>query len=243
MKVSYLSKKVYLVAILAGLISLSAKSQSKVKVDFGADLVNSYVWRGVKTAGASVQPYLSAGIGGFSLGAWGSTDITSNEGTKEVDFTAAYEIAGLKLAVTDYWWDGDNQFRYFSYPEGDNSGHLLEGTIAYTLPEAFPLSVSWNTFFLGKGNKKENGDNAYSTYVELAYPFSVQGVDMGISAGFNPWENTTLGTGEGLKFTSVALKASKSIQITDSYSLPVFATIIANPAHEDIHFVFGFSIK
>lgn len=243
MKISSLSKKVYLVAILLGLTTLSVNAQSKINVDLGADIVSSYVWRGVKTAGASVQPSLSAGIGGFSLGAWGSTDFTSNEGTKEVDFTASYEIAGLKLAVTDYWWDGEGKFRYFSSPEDGNSGHLLEGTIGYTFPEAFPLSVTWNTFFLGKGNKKDNGDNAYSTYVELAYPFSVQGVDMGISAGFAPWENVTLGTSKGFKFTSVALSASKSIKITDSFSLPVFTSVIANPAHEDIHFVFGISLK
>lgn len=243
MKISSLSKKVCLVAIMFGLSALSANAQSKINVDFGADIVSSYVWRGVKTAGASVQPYLNAGLGGFGLGAWGSTDFTSNEGAKEVDFTASYTVAGLKLAVTDYWWDGEGQFRYFSSPNEGNAGHLLEGTIGYTLPEAFPLSVTWNTFFLGKGNKKENGDNAYSTYVELAYPFSVQGVDMGISAGFTPWENTTLGTSKGFKFTSVMLRASKSIKITDSYSLPVFTGVIANPAHEDIHFVFGISLK
>lgn len=244
MKISTLKKKVYLVIVLSGLLSTAQiDAQSKIDVDLGADIVSSYVWRGVKTAGASIQPSLSASVGGFSLSAWGSTDFTSNEGAKEVDFTAAYETSGLKLAVTDYWWDGEGAYRYFSYPAEGNGGHMLEATVGYTLPESFPLSVTWNTFFLGRGNKKENGDNSYSTYVELAYPFSVKGVDMGISTGFTPWENTTLGTSKGFKVTSVMLNASKSIKITDSFSLPVFANIIANPAMEDIHFVFGISIK
>lgn len=244
MKISTLKKKVYLVIVLSGLLSTAQiDAQSKIDVDLGADIVSSYVWRGVKTAGASIQPSLSASVGGFSLSAWGSTDFTSDEGTKEVDFTAAYETSGLKLAVTDYWWDGEGAYRYFSYPAEGNGGHMLEATVGYTLPESFPLSVTWNTFFLGRGNKKENGDNSYSTYVELAYPFSVKGVDMGISTGFTPWENTTLGTSKGFKVTSVMLNASKSIKITDSFSLPVFANIIANPAMEDIHFVFGISIK
>lgn len=243
MKNYYSSKTVYLTAILLSLTVLSANAQSKINVDFGADIVSSYVWRGVKAAGASIQPSINAGLGGFTLGAWGSTDITSNEGTKEVDFTASYEVAGLKLAVTDYWWDGEGQFRYFSSPNNGNSGHLLEGTIGYTLPEAFPLSVTLNTFLLGKGNKKENGDNAYSTYIEFAYPFSIQGLDMGVSTGFTPWKNTTLKTANGIKFTSVALHASKSIKITESFSLPIVAAVIANPAHEDIHFVFGISLK
>jgi len=244
MKIYSSGKKVSLVITLFGLLTtMSVNAQSKIEVDFGADIVSSYVWRGFKTAGASVQPSLSASLSGFSLSAWGSTDFKGSDGAKEVDFTTAYKTGGLKLAVTDYWWDGEGTYRYFSYPEGTNGGHMLEGTIGYTLPEAFPLSVTWNTFFLGKGNKKENGDNSYSTYVELAYPFSVQGVGMGISAGFTPWENATLGTSKGFKFTSVMLSASKSIKITDSYSLPVFANVICNPAQEDIHFVFGISIK
>jgi len=245
MRNSTLRKIICLVIVFIALFSPTSqmKAQSGIEINFGADLVSSYVWRGVKSAGASVQPNLSASLGSFSLSAWGSTDFTSKEGKKEVDFTATYEINRLKLAVTDYWWDGEQAYRYFSYPHDDYSGHLLEGTIGYTLPESFPLSIIWNTFLLGKGNKKEDGKNSFSTYVELAYPFSVKGVDMGISMGFTPWQNTTLGTEKGFKVTSILLNASKCIKITDSFSLPVFANIIANPAHEDIHFVFGISIK
>ncbi|WP_029905946.1 TorF family putative porin [Prevotella sp. 10(H)] len=244
MKISDLSKKVCSFIILfISFPVIYTNAQSTLEVDLGADLVSSYVWRGVKQAGASVQPSLSASINGFSLSAWGSTDFTGNDGKKEVDFTAAFENSGFKIAVTDYWWDGEGAHRYFSYPQDGNSGHMLEGTIGYTFPDSFPLSITWNTFFLGKGNKKADGDNSYSTYIELAYPFSVKGVDMGIATGFSPWENATLGIGKGFKVTSVMLNASKSIKITDSFSLPIFANIIANPAVEDIHFVFGISIR
>ncbi len=242
MEISTLKKNVCLIiAILCTTSVMQIKAQSEIEVDLGADLVNSYVWRGFKQAGASVQPGISASMSGFTLGAWGSTDISS-VGKKEVDFYASYEKSGLKLAVTDYWWDGEDAFRYFSSPKDGFNGHYLEATLGYTLPEAFPLSISWNTFLLGKGNKKENGDNSYSTYVELAYPFSVKGVDMGIAAGFTPWESSVYPT-SGFKFTSIMLNASKSIKINDSYSLPVFANIICNPNTEDIHFVFGISIK
>lgn len=245
MKIFTLRKKICLVLLFTSFTFSTLKSQSKIEVDLGADLVSSYVWRGFKTAGASVQPSLSASISGFSLSAWGSTDISS-AGTKEVDFTAAYETYGFRLAVTDYWWDGEGAFRYFSYPdkETSNSGHLLEATIGYTLPESFPLSITWNTFLLGRGNKKADGKNSYSTYIELAYPFSVKGIDMGISVGFTPWESVVYGEkADGFKFTNIQLGASKNIKITDSFSVPVFTNIIANPAREDIHFVFGISIN
>lgn len=237
--------------IVLGLLFLSlvfgfstAKSQVKgVDINLSGDIVSSYVWRGAKAAGASVQPSLTASIGGFSLGAWGSTDIAT-AGYKEVDFTASYSVAGLTLAVTDYWWDGDDAYRYFSTPEDGYSGHMLEAGLSYTLPQSFPLTLSWNTFFLGEGNKKGNGDNSFSTYVELSYPFSVKGVDMTLATGFCPWESAVYGSDiDGFKFTNVTLGASKEIKITDSFSVPVFTNIIANPAKEDINFVFGITIK
>lgn len=237
------SKNLCLIVLLSCLGSITtAKSQSNIEVNLGADLVSSYVWRGYKQAGASVQPSLSASLSGFTLGAWGSTDFTSTDGKKEVDFTASYQTSGLKIAVTDYWWDGEGKYRYFSNPHDGNNGHYLETTLGYTLSEALPLSLTWNTFLLGKGNKKADGSNSYSTYIELAYPFLVQNVSMGISTGFTPWNSAVYGT-SGFKFTSITLSAAKGIKISDSYTLPIFANIICNPELEDIHFVFGISIK
>ena len=49
------------------------------------DLVSSYVWRGVYQTGASFQPTLGFGIGGFSLTAWGSTDFDGYKSTEQGD--------------------------------------------------------------------------------------------------------------------------------------------------------------
>ena len=239
------SRKIVLGLGFLGLgFSFSSKvSAQDVDINLSGDLVSSYVWRGFKNAGASVQPSLSASVACFTLGAWASTDISS-AGSKEVDFYASYVISGLQFTVTDYWWDGEGTHRYFSYPHAEDAmGHLLELGLGYTLPEAFPLSLSWNTFVLGKGNKKGgDGDNSFSTYIEASYPFSVKNVDMKIAAGFTPWESSVYGT-DGFKFTNILLGASKEVKITDSFSVPVFANIIANPAVEDIHFVFGITLK
>lgn len=224
---------------------ISAQSESAVDINLSGDLVSSYVWRGFKQAGASVQPALSVSAKGFTLGAWGSTDI-AGKGNKEVDFYASYATSGLAFTVTDYWWDGEDAHRYFSSPKNTEEtsyiGHSLETSLAYTFPESFPLTVAWNTFVLGQGNKKANGDNSFSTYVELSYPFSVKEVDFKIGTGFTPWESAMYGT-DKFKFTSIHLGASKTVKINDSFSIPLFANIIANPAQEDIHFVFGITIK
>lgn len=237
-----------IILFIASMGQISAQSESAVDINLSGDLVSSYVWRGFKTAGASIQPAVSVSAKGFTLGAWGSTDI-AGKGNKEVDFYASYAKSGLAVTVTDYWWDGENAHRYFSSPKNDPNtpdvkyiGHSLETSLAYTFPQSFPLTVAWNTFVLGQGNKKENGDNSFSTYVELSYPFSVKDVNFKIGTGFTPWESAMYGT-DKFKFTSIHLGASKEVKINDSFSIPVFANIIANPAQEDIHFVFGITIK
>lgn len=246
MKTTNYEKKIYWVITLCFLCIGSTYSQEKISVDLGADIVSSYVWRGNKQTGLSIQPGLGANYKGFSLGVWGSTDIASgaDKGFKEVDFTLGYSVDNFKVALTDYWWDGENAFHYFHAPEEGYSGHMLEGTVGYTLPKAFPLSVTWNTFFLGKGNKKSNGDNSFSTYVELSYPFSVNNVDLGLVAGFIPWESVVYGPhANGFKFTNLALTASSGIKLSDSFTLPVFGNVIFNPAVEDVHFVFGINLS
>lgn len=238
------NKKAVLGLVILFILSVgktSAQSDSPVSVNLSGDLVSSYVWRGFKQAGASVQPALSVSAKGFTLGAWGSTDIAGND-KKEVDFYLSYAASGFALTVTDYWWDGEGAHRYFSGPNDGYTGHSLETSLAYTFPQSFPLSIAWNTFVLGKGNKKANGDNAFSTYVEVAYPFSVQGVDFKVATGFTPWESPIYPT-DKFKFTSIQVGASKVVQINDRFSVPVFANIIANPAQEDIHFVFGITIR
>jgi hypothetical protein len=152
----------------------------------------------------------------------------------------------LGITVTDYWWDGDGS-KYFTNPEdGAGSGHLLEATLAYTLSESFPLTLSWNTFVLGKGNKKYDDEgkasNSFSTYIEASYPFSLGGADLKASVGGIPWESAVYGV-EKSKIVNVALGASKEIKVTDSFSLPAFAQIVVNPASEDINFVVGITIK
>ncbi|MDR1222489.1 MAG: hypothetical protein LBL07_06375 [Tannerella sp.] len=240
------AKKVVLSVFIAALSPVGemyAQESGNVEVNLSGDLVSSYVWRGFKQAGASVQPSLSVGYKGLSLSAWASTDIGGNA-HKEVDFSLGYAAGGFNIALTDYWWDGEGANRYFSRPENGNPGHLLEAGVSYALPGSFPLSLSWNTFFLGEGNKKADGDNSFSTYVEVGYPFKIKEVDFTVSTGFLPWESAVYGLGtDGFKCTSIQLGASKEVKINERFSLPVFASVIANPAVEDVHFVFGVTIK
>ena len=185
------------------------------------DLVSSYVWRGFYQTGVSFQPTLGFGVGDFSLTAWGSTDF---DGVSSGEGAAAKEI-DLKSHET---------------------AHHFEAGLAYTLPvEKFPLSIAWYTMFAG-ADKDDKGRQNYSSYVELNYPFSVKSVDLNLTCGFLPYE---AGVGvygvpnSGFAVTNVALKGITEIEITDSFSIPVFAQAIWNPRMEDAHLVFGFTLR
>lgn len=247
MKVISLCKKIVLgiVLVVAGLGSLNAQS-NEIDIHLSGDLVNSYVWRGLKQTGASVQPSLGVTYKSFTLESWASTDFGNNDGFKEVDFTASYANKGFAVALTDYWWDGEGAANYFGgqTKNGNNSSHMLEGTLEYTFSEKFPLCLSWNTFFVGKGNKKENGKNSYSTFIEASYPFTVKDIDFGLAVGVTPWKSVIYQT-EKFSVTQIKLHASKTIKITDSFSVPIFGDIIFNPdkGNEDVNFVFGVTIN
>ncbi|GHT62066.1 hypothetical protein AGMMS50239_14420 [Bacteroidia bacterium] len=233
-----MKKLIFTLAVLVWVFSVKAQD-NELSFSVGGDLVSSYVWRGALAASASIQPAAGLSIAGFSLSAWGSTDITSGD-YKEVDFTAGYSIAGLSLAVTDYWWMGERNYKYFNH-DSESTDHLFEFTVGYTLPvEKFPLSLTWNTMFAGADVKKGADDKrAYSTYIEAKYPFAIKDIALEASLGLTPGKSLYA---EKASVASIGLKAIKNIKISDGFSLPVYGQILTNPRSEDIFFVFGITL-
>ena len=62
------------------------------------------------------------------------------------------------------------------------------------------------------------GNAAYSSYVELNYPFSVKGVDLNATCGMVPYETPQYNV-NGFAVTNFALKATKAINFNDKFSL------------------------
>ncbi len=222
-------------ATVMGLIaSVPVWSQEKTEVTVGADLVSGYIWRGNDCGGVSIQPTLSVARSGFSLTAWGSVGIESAD-TKEFDFTAGYTTGGLNVAVTDYWFNQvDNvKSKYFDY-RAHSTAHMFEATLGYDFGLA---ALSWNTIFAG--SDYTNGNRAYSTYIQASAPFKLGGLHFNAELGFTPWEGLY---SNKFNVTNIGLKAAKDIKITDTFTLPVFAKVIANPYTEGAYFVFGLSL-
>lgn len=221
-----------------GLTALTASAQDKVEATIGTDLVNQYIWRGQDLGDVSVQPTLGLAYKGFSLTGWGSVGLSDNNDTKEFDLTAAYATGGFHVGVTDYWFNTPNS-KYFAYKAHETS-HVFEANVGYDFG---PLAVNWYTNFAGKDGQNKDGDRAYSSYVELTAPFKLASLDWTATVGAVPYRTSFYAEANGFAVTNVGVKACKDIQVTKSFSIPVFASVIANPSTQKAYLVCGFTLR
>ena len=228
-------KKIFSIVMI--MIATVSPLRAEIETTVGADLVSEYVWRGCKLGDAAIQPTLGVSMAGIDLSCWGSVGVTNFLDTREFDITLSYSIAGASVGVTDYWFSvGDEPYgRYFKYEKGATN-HVFEAFAGYDFGFA---SISWYTNFAG-ADYKANGDAAFSSYCEISAPFSLGGANWTASLGMVPFESGFYGT-EGFAVTNLSLTAAKSIDITESFSLPVSAGLTVNPCAEMAYLVFGIS--
>ena len=236
-------KKIVLFAM--GLVlSCTALAQDEIETTISGDIVSQYIWRGQDLGNAAIQPTLGIAYKGLSLSAWGSYGITNADDTKELDLTLAYTVGGFNIGITDYWFSevangGDPDGRYFKY-EAHSTNHVFEANIGYDFGFA---SLQWYTNFAGNDGLNKNGKRAYSSYFEAAVPFRLATVDWTATAGAVPYATDFYNewTG-GFSVTKLALKATKDIKITDTFSVPLFAELSANPRTQKAYLVVGLTL-
>ncbi len=224
-------------ALMAGM-ACGADAADKVEVALASDFVSQYYWRGQDLGNVSVQPTLGIGWKGLSLTAWGSVGLSNFEDTKEFDLTAAYEVKGFHVGVTDYWFDSPRE-KYFAY-HNDNTSHVFEANLGYDF--GF-LAVNWYTNFAGNDGANKSGKRAYSSYVELAAPFRLGGCDWTASVGAVPYATTFYAKANGFAVTNIAVRAARDIRVTDKFSIPLFAQVSANPSTGKAYFLAGFTLQ
>jgi hypothetical protein len=232
-------KKIVLMAMMIA-TGMSAMSQDKVETTISGDIVSSYIWRGQDLGSAAVQPTLGVGYKGLSLTAWGSYGLVNTADTKEFDLTLAYTAGGFNIGITDYWFNVglDPDARYFKY-DAHGTNHVFEANIGYDFG---PLSLQWFTNFAGNDGTNKDGKRAYSSYVEIAVPFKLATVDWTATAGAVPFTTDFYGT-KGFAVTNLALKATKEIKVTDTFTIPVFGQVVGNPCSQKAYLVFGFTLQ
>ena len=229
-------KKIVLMALMFA-TGMSATAQDEVETTVSADVVSTYVWRGMECGSAAIQPTLGISYKGLSLSAWGSYGLVDTNDAKEFDLTLAYSTGGFNIGITDYWFNTPEE-RYFLY-DANKTSHIFEANIGYDFG---PAAIQWFTNFAGNDGYNKDGKRAYSSYVELSAPFKLASVDWSAAVGAVPYATDFYGV-DGFAVTNVSLKATKDIKVTDSFSIPVFAQVAANPSTEKAYLVFGFTLQ
>ena len=206
------------------------EADRKLTVEVGADLVSSYVWRGMYQAGASIQPEVSLSTSGITLGAWGSTNFSTSY--KEIDLCLSYEYGGFLASLSDYWWSGEGE-PYFKHSRG---AHHLEASLGYTFAEKFPMSLEVSTMFYGDDDKDDEGRQYYSTYISATFPFSVGKIDCETGIGITPRKGMY---SDKFNIAAISVKATKKLQLSDSFALPVFVELVLSPSQNSSFIVLG----
>ena len=236
--VKYVRNTFAALLMLCAAALLAAPTAQAQSFDLGADIVNRYVWRGTDFGNAAaIQPSLEFSNGGFTVGAWGSFEVspTSGSAVNENDLYASYAFetsAGtFSVGVTDYYFSNPGN-DFFDY-DGDTGSHVIEPSLSFSGPVS--LSASINAY----------GPTENEIWLEAGIPFSVDDVDLSVAIGGTPndeagYYGTDADTDAAI--TKLSLSASKSIEITESFSLPIMASYYMNPYLARSYFIFGISL-
>ena len=232
-------KKIVSIAMLL-VASATAFAQDEIETTVSGDVVSSYIWRGQDLGSVSLQPTLGVAYKGLSLTAWGSVGLSDPADTTEFDLTLGYTAGGFNIGITDYWFNSglDPENRYFKY-DAHGTNHVFEANIGYDFGLA---SVQWYTNISGNDGANKDGERAYSSYVEANVPFKLASVDWTATAGAVPFATDFYGT-NGFAVTNLALKAEKEIKVTDTFSIPLFGQVVANPCSQKAYLVLGFTLQ
>jgi len=204
-----------------------AAKEPAISFTTGLDIYSNYIWRGTKFGtGPSFQPGVKMMAGGFTLGGWGAFDAA---GYAEADLYASYAFGfGLSLGVTDYYYPGS---KYLTYGLDDSTGnHAFEVNVGYGIKN-FSVSANYIINSTVYGSPLSMGGDLYA---ELGYQFSQAKLFVGAGNGWH-----TAAGNEEFEVVNVGVTTSKSIEITDKFSLPLTGSVIMNPNKEQLYVVVG----
>ncbi|MCX7874593.1 MAG: hypothetical protein N2321_00340 [Melioribacteraceae bacterium] len=227
-------KKLFIILFLINGVSFS-------QVKIGVDLYSRYLWRGLDFGNApALQPSISYSINGLTFGAWGSysfpTDgITYSENDLFLTYSYSSESSGTySVTFTDYYIPSSGiPFGHFKSKNLGTAAHTLEGGLSYSGPEILPISIS---LFSNISNDPDN-----STYIQLSYPFNIEETTITIISGFVTSKSNYYLTDKG-NIINLSINVSKTINLTDKFSVPVNVSYISNPSQDITYLVFGLSL-
>jgi hypothetical protein len=210
--------------LLISTTTIQAQEEASAsKFSIGADLFSNYIFRGTKYGkGPSLQPSVKLVSGGLTVGAWGSFDAS---GYAEADPYISYTLpVGLSFGLTDYYYPGLELFDVST----ETGSQALEINAGY-VKGGFSLSANYIVNEAG-GAASQGGD----TYFQAGYAFTHFSLLAGAGSGWHTINGN-------FNLCNIGFGTTKTIKLTDSFSIPVVGQIIVNPDREQLYLVVGFT--
>jgi len=207
---------------------LHAQEEESTSWTAGADLYSSFIWRGTRLgSGPAIQPVIEFTSGAITAGAWGSYDFNDYQ---EVDVYLSVALpAGFSIGITDYYTPG---LKYFDYSPPSGS-HAFEFTLDF---EGGNLDVSANCVINEAGGAGSSGGDLY---FEAGYSFKLLRLFAGAGNGWHTYDPDT--DESVFAICNLGLEVSKTLMVTERFSIPVTGQLILNPYSEQMFLVAGFT--
>ena len=224
--------------LLGGSVApLCAQERGEWSVTVGADAVSSFLWRGLESAGPSIQPSAyfdyTRGDWSVSMGTWGSKALQKGE-YNEWDLSVEATWRNITLSLANYR-------EYYGAAFDDN---YLDLGLSVTLSENIPVTFSWYSII----NQYENAalipsgyrwNEAFPSYFEVSYDFSLSVVDFSVAAGMLPFAAPYYYGNDGFGVCNLNLSAGHEFEFKHGGVLPVSAQVMYNPMWNDFAWSVG----
>jgi hypothetical protein len=210
-------------------------SAGSAQAHAGVDLYSRYIFRGTDFGNAaSLQPSLSYTTGAFTAGVWGAYALTG--GYSEADLWATYGIGPVTLYVTDYYIPSVPPAQPFFNYSDKGGAHVVEVGAGVTGPEGFPLSASGFVNILN--------DASNSIYIQLGYPVTEE---LALTVGLTPAKGvytpvSTLQPVSKAGLVSAGVTVTKTLKLSESFSIPFNAQYLMNPYAEMAYLIIGIGL-
>lgn len=218
-------------------------------LDLDINIANNHLWRGIEVSDGLVvtsslavhdpKEYVKAGV-------WSGTNTSGDY--KELNFFVQFAVQRFRLEFWDTYNFSPgadyNNHEFFNY-NARTTGRFLDCIASYKVSERFPLTLTWSTILFGRDRYNlysADSKQRYSTYVAAGYRcFDRQQLTIDAAAG----GTFTLNNYKGDRSTfyssrpgviDLRVTATYNLRITDSYSLPLSATVMCNPVEDRAYF-------
>lgn len=207
--------------------------QSRPEAYVQADAVSSYLWRGQRNAGVSIQPAVGLKWRGMHFYVWANEQLCPPSGQPvkhEIDFFLKYSITpAFTVGLKDVYVNtrGDGFFSFGSIPHAANG---LDVLLAYDFRY---VNFEWTTTVAGYDGYNRSGKRSYGSYLVVNAPFSFAWLDWNAQLGIVPYYCSRYSddSSGGFHVNMCALKVSHTFNISRSgISITPFTQLMVNPS-------------